>query len=135
MNERLIFKGYHKKEKRLFNVYGFNDDFVFENSLDSIDKTVHYRKDIILLQFTGLYDKNGKKIFEGDIIEIYTTEGTILKKYVNWDNINSCFCFGNIAIITLLESAFYQPEFNKSNIKIIGNKHSHLDLFKKISGG
>lgn len=69
-------------------------------------------------QYTGLTDKNGKKIFEGDIIRSNSERGYI-EYYPN-----------DCAFEVVDDHGFYWLISEMSNIEVIGNIHDNPELLK-----
>ncbi len=103
---------------------------VFEKERGNYVDDSDYYDDMILMQYTGLKDKNGKEIYEGDIV-----------KKEEWQPPME-FCGYTVFIVEFNEFAFrYVPlkrfntgwvvnGFDTELIKVIGNIYENPELLK-----
>lgn len=79
-------------------------------------------------QFTGLYDKNGKEIYEGDIVDAWSAGGHLPNGIIKWgEGIAGFF------IMSPKCNAVWHlvgDNENKETLEIIGNIHDNPELLK-----
>ena len=83
----------------------------------------------ILMQYTGLKDKNGKEIYEGDLLQLITFEGGggISAFPVEFEN----GCFGICTNGEYLAELKYYIDMPFISAVIIGNIHENPELIKE----
>ena len=103
------------------NIIDFND-FLHKTNLDG-SINLSYCGDDILMQFTGLHDKNGKEIFEGEILYNNDRKENCVVKY---DEEKAMF------IVEYLESKdkFTLWESISNLYYSVGNIHETPELLK-----
>ena len=88
-------------------------------------------------QYTGLTDKNGKKIFEGDIVFFYCSDVTAVVKYgqyVDYDSpnkpANGFYVEYQEDSKTIQESVDSRESDEEYGCEVIGNIHDNPELMK-----
>lgn len=123
---KLKFRAWLKEEQRMVDVREMT--FMYDEVYLISDVTGFYAyEEFKLMQSTGLKDKNGKEIFEGDIVRFTLTDGF---SYVTLED----------GIITYELCAFYVvnglaeyliSDINTNKIEVIGNIYENPELLEE----
>lgn len=133
MNREIKFRVYDSEKKAMFycgnpfEAYYTTDDdgvhfgdFVFFGDVESKYNKPYPWK---FMQYTGLKDKNGKEIYEGDIIK----ECDDMVMLVSWSEKYASFCLDKKG---WMFSHYFSEAINPDESEVIGNIYQNPDLLK-----
>ena len=112
LNKTVTFAGYTDGEEV---------DNLEKYSFDEND--ILYKKDLKIMQYTGLNDKNNKEIYEGDIVKFLNG---IFK--VIWCNEKASFMLKNKEYKEFLNFIYE----NNNGMEIVGNIYQNLELYEEV---
>ena len=125
MRDRYLFRGKTEISERWVVgdlVQWSGDDMCICEEYNSTEKKQYSVIPETVGQYTGLNDKNGKKIFEGDIIK--STRAWYVIEFENCGY--GLRAFGKTKIIPIMG----HWNFNSNEVEVIGNIHDNPELLK-----
>ena len=118
------FRAWDKKEKRFINFEGKpiiedmdSEGLIFFPDDNQLPHRGMHNKEFILMQFTGLKDKNGKEIYESDIIFWEDKPSYKYNSEIKFED--GCF----LPICNLIRQ--------KISFEVIGNIHENPELLEE----
>lgn len=86
-----------------------------------------YPEYVPIMEFTGIKDRNGKEIYEGDIVKIYGTISQDDPAYGHYEPLGDVAYHTERAMF-IIHNGYNEPLFEKAfNCEIIGNIHENPD--------
>jgi uncharacterized phage protein (TIGR01671 family) len=117
------FRAWDKKNKKMIGGFGIDSTFGYAFIKD-FDLGEEYILECEIMQFTGLTDKNGKEIYEGDIVK-----NERHKFITNIEYYGGAFrCFSEGMPLSLYIDECYADKDINNQLEVIGNIYENPNL-------
>lgn len=122
------FRAWLKPEQRMVDVYEmtFMDDKI---TIISTDMNFYINDEFELMQSTGLKDKHGKEIYEGDIVK-YNLGRNIFTDIVDYDKDFAGFGVRDADADTIFTFGELWADIELRSLEVVGNKYEHPELLR-----
>ena len=128
MSREIKFRAYHKERKEIFEIANIDFEEKKAALMNGIIKLLNVDfKQFELLQYTGVKDKNGKEIYEGDILE-FRANPFNTKYVVVWQD--TAFIIESIEIRKYSEKMYWLDD-TEICCEIVGNIYENKNLLKE----
>ncbi|WP_336822975.1 YopX family protein [Sporosarcina sp. USHLN248] len=149
MSRVIKFRAWDEAEKWMGEVSSidFEEGYLFLTTRNSDDENRFDLRAIPLMQFTGLYDKNGAEIYEGDILRVWQEDEYIPNRdrgggIIDYDKekgfsqigkvgFTGCsFDYRTVKTLSGKEEKIHAPIDWINNYEVIGNIYEHPHLLE-----
>lgn len=96
-----------------------NNGKVYQIQCNGKENIEYFNHRIVLMEYTGLKDQNGKEIYEGDIV-----------KFADWSPKIVIYKDTSFAGYSLKETSLWLMEYDMDRFEVIGNIFENPDLLE-----